>query len=1147
MIKPFALKGKSKGAAQHLTAHFQADYYGQEIGEWGGKLAEELGLKGKVEAGDKRFVQMLQGKHAGKPLTIRGEQTERTAYDINLTCPKSVSIMAEFDPRIKQAFREASREAFGELEKWAARRVRDGGNHETKNSRVTGNLAAALFFHDTNRDIDPHLHCHCVVANATRGEGGRVYALETSEIFAQMTYLGRVQESLLARKVAALGYRVETIQEKGKVKTWRIGGVSAEMETRFSRGSKRVEQEAQKELARRKALLAVHAREAPGMSVYDWLKARGDCPWSDLSAQTLSVRERDVVERNTRPRKLELTVEERKERVLERMPPEVQYRLHELVGHASRIGPKFCQQSDGMAFERTRDRLMERKSEVSAAEFIAEALRHDPLADYRQLGREVESGMVRLHGEGLGARITTQATMEREAASVQMAEARMGPALAPDADFASWRGVMGQKLGEDQKRALEMVARTDRMAAVIQGDAGTGKTTSMMALRDVLAARGLDVEFLSPQLSGVAALKSDGLPARTVASFLQTKEPTSAKLLVVDEAGLIGSIDGYRLLGAARASGARVLFVGDTKQNLPVAEGDFLRLLEVHSKIDRARLSEIRRQRDPEVRAWVGMVADGKVKEALTALRDGELGERGTIVERGDYLEEAARRYVNAIEKGGSAFCIARTWDELDQISSSVREGLRERGKLGEGVERMALRSYGWTKAELVDLSRYEAGMGVSVKGETWEVEEVTKQGLVLSNGQTVDPRRSPVLIAGKLRQLDVAPGDELLIRESHRGAELVNNEVVRVKEVLGDGSIKTADGRLIPREFASLEYAYARTAQSIQGPAADRAILAVGQGWSDNNFYVGVSRARASVEVVTPSAEALAQSRGGWAQRNLAHDLLRQRQDSWHSRMKEVRREMAGKLQEAAEYAKEKIAEVVTWAKERMGIRERPDLVAQFSERPRAVSPERWAEAQARLAKRLAERQQQRVEAKQRRIEELKRKQEERLKARTEEKLDAGRPLAPPRFVGKLFKEAMAERKALETTQGQRPLTEAERKKLERLQANTSPVRWSQRVRHLEGRVAELERSAKRGGPDGEKAAKSLETTREELQCALKGEEPAWKVRQREADKLRQKSPGLGPVKTRGGYTMEPGRDYGPYIPPPTIDGPERGMSMGL
>ena len=68
------------------------------------------------------------------------------------------------DERLREAHTKAVAVALAELEDHACARVRQGGANA---DRRTGNLALAVYEHDTSRELDPQLHTHAVAANLT--------------------------------------------------------------------------------------------------------------------------------------------------------------------------------------------------------------------------------------------------------------------------------------------------------------------------------------------------------------------------------------------------------------------------------------------------------------------------------------------------------------------------------------------------------------------------------------------------------------------------------------------------------------------------------------------------------------------------------------------------------------------------------------------------------------------------------------------------------------------------------------------------------------------------------------------------------------------------------------------------------------------
>ncbi len=167
-----------KGYSSRHLEH--SDYYaeGERVtGVWQGRGAELLGLRGTVMT--EEFEALRQGLDPGTNEFLRVRRSAerkavdgtklaqgRSLYDFTISAPKSVSILAiiEGDDRLIEAHRKAVNETLHEIETYAASRVRQARANE---DRPTGNLALAVYHHDTSRELDPQLHTHAVAANLT--------------------------------------------------------------------------------------------------------------------------------------------------------------------------------------------------------------------------------------------------------------------------------------------------------------------------------------------------------------------------------------------------------------------------------------------------------------------------------------------------------------------------------------------------------------------------------------------------------------------------------------------------------------------------------------------------------------------------------------------------------------------------------------------------------------------------------------------------------------------------------------------------------------------------------------------------------------------------------------------------------------------
>ena len=217
---------------EHLA---QNDYYAAgEIrpGQWMGAGAERLGLKEYVTREQFHALCENQNPETGERLTQRSQKEgqRRVFYDFTCSAPKSVSVLAVTldDHRLIEAHEEAAKLAFRELETFAAARVRKQGS---RTDRTTGNLVAAVFVHDSSRALDPQLHTHFTVFNATFDKEERCWkALEARGMYDAIRYGTAVYRNELAKRVQQIGYRIQPAKHG-----FEIEGMSGETLKRFSK------------------------------------------------------------------------------------------------------------------------------------------------------------------------------------------------------------------------------------------------------------------------------------------------------------------------------------------------------------------------------------------------------------------------------------------------------------------------------------------------------------------------------------------------------------------------------------------------------------------------------------------------------------------------------------------------------------------------------------------------------------------------------------------------------------------------------------------------------------------------------------------------------------------------------------------------
>lgn len=252
-------------------------------------------------------------------------------------------------------------------------------------------------------------------------------------------------------------------------------------------------------------------------------------------------------------------------------------------------------------------------------------------------------------------------------------------------------------LSGEQTDAVHAVTTSPAAVDVVLGPAGTGKTAMLAALHDHYQQLGVPV--LGACVAAVAARRLEtatAIPSTSLARTLhriRAGEPLPANcVVVVDEAGMVGTRDYHALLHAVTAAGGKLVAVGDRAQLTEIdAGGMFARLSRHHLA---AELTDNHRQTQPWERDALTALRAGDVDTALAAYRaHGRLHHSAThelLVDR------IADSYLEAVHDGTPAtqvVALAATRAGATDLNEAIRARLREAGRLGPTSPSPARRS----------------------------------------------------------------------------------------------------------------------------------------------------------------------------------------------------------------------------------------------------------------------------------------------------------------------------------------------------------------------------------------------------------------------------------------------------------------------
>ncbi|MBI1365245.1 MAG: Ti-type conjugative transfer relaxase TraA [Alphaproteobacteria bacterium] len=400
-------------------------------------------------------------------------------------------------------------------------------------------------------------------------------------------------------------------------------------------------------------------------------------------------------------------------------------------------------------------------------------------------------------------RFTTRDMIETEQrlhrAAERMAERERHEVDDKDRETALARAeARGLVLSGEQAEALTHV--TDgRDLGVVVGYAGTGKSAMLGVAREAWEAAGYEVRGVA--LSGIAAenLESgSGIASRTIASLEhgwgQGRDLlTSRDVLVIDEAGMVGTRQLERVLSHAAEAGAKVVLVGDPQQLQSIEAGAAFRsIFERHGG---AEIGEVRRQREDWQRDATRDLATGRTGDAIHAYDAYGMVHAAATREqaRDDLIDRWDRDRQASPHK--SRIILTHTNAEVRTINEAARERLRAAGDLGDDVRIMVERG-----------------------------------------------------------ERSFASGDRVMFLRNERGLGVKNGTLGTVVEV-GERSmtVRTDDGRNVSfdlKDYDRIDHGYAATIHKAQGMTVDRTHVLATPGLDAHGSYVALSRHRDDMDL---------------------------------------------------------------------------------------------------------------------------------------------------------------------------------------------------------------------------------------------------------------------------------------------------------
>ncbi|MBX3424264.1 MAG: relaxase domain-containing protein [Pirellulales bacterium] len=651
------------GDGKYFTDLARDEYYtkgGEPPGRWLGSGAVHFALDCKKVHRD-ALKSLLRGfsplDHETKLVQNAGKPTRQSGLDFTFSAPKSVSVLwaaapQEVQQEIQKCQAEAVRAGIEYLERNAAYTRRGKQGSEVEHAK----LVVATFEHATSRAGDPHLHTHCVIANACVRSDGTTGTLYGRVVKDDEGRILDVESPLFDHKMAAGAiYRAELAAQLAR----RLGVQLSMDDNGFSFVIEGIAKEACEHYSKRREKIEEQLRQV-GFETAE-------------AAEIATLSTRTEKAEVSRPKLFEEWKEELKAFGV------TTETLKEVTGKM--LATSYTREDSALALREAAEELAGEMGSFPVREL------HRELANLLQtqgvsakeietlVQEEIVSGeLVSLGEEKLSRVLSTQGVLKGEweySSLVQQSASdphhRLENSTLRTVFRENEESTTEHTLSEEQRFAVSYLTqgltRRGEVAGgvrVLTGDAGTGKTTVLRTAKTAWEKEGCRV--VGAALAGRAVLElenSSGIESFTVAKWLhdnakaasephrdsadQKKTPQldANTVLVIDEAAMVETPSLYRLASLARAKGTLVCLVGDEKQCQAIGHGGAFTV--TSRAVPGERLTEVWRQKQAEDVEVAVNLASGKADLALRSL-----AERGRVHVRAterEAMEELVSRW----------------------------------------------------------------------------------------------------------------------------------------------------------------------------------------------------------------------------------------------------------------------------------------------------------------------------------------------------------------------------------------------------------------------------------------------------------------------------------------------------------------------
>lgn len=884
----------SKLSVAQASSYFKKDsYYQENSGEWQGRGADDLGLIGGIVHSDYHSVVNNVNPNTKEPLTrTYSDRTRVPGIDLTFSAPKGLSVLAAFDPELLEAHNQAVTDTLSYIEDNLLT-TRD--NTTPLREQVhTGSMIASKFTHSFSRELDPQLHTHCFISNATQLPNGKWQSLSMENFFSNTLFLGAAYRSNLANNLAIAGYEI-SYDDRG---LFDLKGFDKSISDHFSTRSQQI---AEKFSALKEEFPSISDTKLKQMAALDTRQPKPNISFSEIRSSW-------------------------KDQLQDKFglnPQQLIDSSHKKSTIISKIRSYFQKDywvSPVDVIDKSAQLLTTNESTFSKKDILVASMKMAPQFSIGTLSHALDQQMQNsqiLFAHDSSDRLTTPEIHKAERNVIDSLRRGQNKSFSfASLDNAiSFMDQSSLKLTQGQESMVTSILSTKDQFFAIQGDAGTGKTTALQVVKQFVDDKqsvikqlgqgnlgGATKAFFSKNrtirgmaFTGKAAneiFEGSGIESTTIDSFLNSikraqsgySKDTSilekGQTWIVDESSMLGSKQFSSLVDVAKSLDSKIIFIGDTKQLPSISAGKLFETAMKDKAINFVEMNEVMRQTESWYKTATEQFKSGDINSAFKTLSENNSIQQSTVA---DLQPKVVDWFLSNDYK--NSLVVTPLNKDREALNLTIRSSLQNRGDISTKDHNfnISLPVSTDTHSSYLANSYSEGNTVVQMRSDTnlKQFQQYDVIGMGANNNILVvkDPKTGKNLDINLLdhgstlnqqttKQQSFSEGEKIVFLKNDKFLNVQNGTTGFITDIKKDQiSVSFPDSKrnditFSAKSYNSFTHGWAVTDYKSQGYTANKVAVMYpsnyAKGMSFQSVYVALTRGRSDIKVFTDNVDKL-------------------------------------------------------------------------------------------------------------------------------------------------------------------------------------------------------------------------------------------------------------------------------------------------